>query len=626
MSLLDRIAIRNREALMTRTAVDRSHPGPGLFARARCAAACWTALLLLPAAAAAAAAVAAAEAADPPPNFVVILIDDAALMDLGAYGGDARTPHIDALAGQGARFTHYYTSPLCAPSRAMLLTGADSHRTGVATIPEVLPKNLRGQPGYTMALEPGVTTVSTRLRAAGYRTYMTGKWHLGHQPGQLPVDHGFDRSFILDASGADNWEQKSYMPYYRHADWFEDGDRATLPEDFYSSAFLVDRMIDYLESGDQERPFLAYVAFQAIHIPIQAPKEFVDRYDGVFDEGWEALRQARWQRAVTLGLVPADAALPEAPAGTRAWADLSDDERALYAKSMAVNAAMLEAMDHHVGRLIAHLQETGAYRNTIFIVASDNGPEPSHPASQRGMGAWMALNGYHRRLDDLGERGSYAFIGTEWAIAAATPGSLFKFYTSEGGIRAPLIVARPGNPAPARIDALAFVTDITPTLLDYAGLDPAPADGAVAIDGRSLRPVLEGRQPAVYGPEDTIGIEVSGNAALFRGDYKLVRNLPPWGDGQWRLFQFRLDPGETADLSERQPELFAEMLAAYDDYARNVGVLPLPDGYHIEKQLGANSISRQLGLYHWELAGVGLTLLALLWLGVLSRSRRRRTH
>jgi arylsulfatase A-like enzyme len=610
------IGIRNPRGDMTCTAVDACY---------RCArrfAATVACLALLPWATAAA----GAEPADPaPPNFVVILIDDAALMDLGAYGGEARTPHIDDLASRGARFTHYYTSPLCAPSRAMLLTGADSHRTGLATIPEILPRDQRGQPGYSMALEPGVTTVATRLRAAGYRTYMTGKWHLGHGPGQLPVDHGFDRSFILDASGADNWEQKSYMPYYRRADWFEDGARATLPADFYSSAFLVDRMIDYLAGGDPAQPFLAYLAFQAIHIPIQAPKEFVDRYDGVFAEGWEALRQARWQRAVALGLVPPDAALPELSAGTRAWGELTEEEQALYAKSMAVNAAMLEAMDHHVGRLIAHLQATGAYRNTVFIVTSDNGPEPSHPTSQRGMQTWMALNGYHRRLEDLGERGSYAFIGTEWAIAAATPGSLFKFYTGEGGIRAPLIVARPGSPTPTRVDALAFVTDITPTLLDYAGLDPTPADSQVPIDGRSLRPLLEGRQATVYGPEDSIGIEVAGNAALFRGDYKLVRNLPPWGDGRWRLFRFRDDPGETDDLAERDPERLAEMLAAYDAYATSVGVLPVPPNFDMQKQLSANSTVRQLGLYQWELAGAGLTLLGLLWLAAVGRARRRRT-
>ena len=175
------------------------------------------------------------------PNVVLLLVDDAALMDFGAYGGEARTPNIDALAARGALFTNYHTSPLCSPSRAMILTGVDNHRTGVATIEEVLPPEQHNKPGYSLHLEPGVVTIAARLKQAGYRTYMTGKRHLGHGAGDLPDGHGFDRSFALDASGADNWEQKPYMPYYQYAPWFEDGKPADLPKDFYSSQFIVDR-------------------------------------------------------------------------------------------------------------------------------------------------------------------------------------------------------------------------------------------------------------------------------------------------------------------------------------------------------------------------------------------------
>ncbi|MEM1147450.1 MAG: sulfatase-like hydrolase/transferase, partial [Pseudomonadota bacterium] len=194
-----------------------------------------------------------------PPNVVIILIDDAALMDLGAYGGEARTPHIDALAATGAMFTQYRTSPLCSPTRAMLLTGIDNHRTGVATIPEVLPKEHKGQPGYSMALEPGVLTLADRLRTMGYRTLMSGKWHLGETADEMPNQHGFDRSFALAASGADNWQDKSYMPYYADAPWWEDGEEVALPEDFYSSEFIVDKMIEYLGETDASKPFFAYL-------------------------------------------------------------------------------------------------------------------------------------------------------------------------------------------------------------------------------------------------------------------------------------------------------------------------------------------------------------------------------
>ena len=246
------------------------------------------------------------------PNIVVVLVDDAGLMDFGSYGGEARTPTIDALAADGVRFSNYHTSPLCAPSRAMLLTGLDNHLTGVATIPEMLLPNQADQPGYAMRLAPGVETVATRLQRAGYRTFMTGKWHLGSGPGDLPADHGFDRSFALDASGADNWEQKSYMPYYDHAPWFEDRAPATLPEDFYSSEFLVDRMIHYLEASDAGSD-AAFLRLSGVpghsHIPIQAPREFTDRYDGVYDAGLGcASEPSAGRKRSALGLIPCECA------------------------------------------------------------------------------------------------------------------------------------------------------------------------------------------------------------------------------------------------------------------------------------------------------------------------------
>lgn len=554
------------------------------------------------------------------PNFVLIVIDDAGFTDLGAYGGEARTPNIDALAARGAMFTRYYTSPLCAPSRAMLLTGIDAHRTGVATIPEVLPPEHVGHPGYTMRLEPGVTTVASRLRDGGYRTYATGKWHLGHGEGDLPDSHGFDRSLVLDASGADNWEPRPYMPYYETAPWFEDGEPADMPREFYSSELIVDRMIEYLEADRaRSEPFFAYVAFQAVHIPVQAPREYARGYDGVYDGGWEALRERRWRRAQELGLIPPDAPQAELHPSLRNWEDLPPQERALYAQSMAVHAGMLEAMDHHIGRLIRYLEQRGQAENTVFIVTSDNGPEPSNPLAERGFDLWMARQGYTRRLEDLGERRSYVFIGPEFASATAAPGALFKFYTTEGGVHAPLIVAGPGV-RQGRIEARAFVTDIAPTLMERAGV-AARADERVPISGRSMLAVLAGEAEAVRGPDDAIGIEVSGNSALYRGDYKLVRNLPRYGDGEWRLYNIVADPGETHDLSGEQPELFASMRAAYDDYARANGVLEMPLGYDVQRQVARNAMAKQLERYWWVLAIAAALLIAVVWLVVATLRR-----
>ena len=545
-----------------------------------------------------------------PPNFVVLLADDLALMDLGIYGGEARTPNIDALARRGRMFTRYYTSPLCSPSRAMLLTGLDNHRTGVSTIPEVIPNEHIGKKGYSLRFEPGVTTISARLRERGYRTYMTGKWHLGHAAGDLPNSHGFDRSFVLDASGADNWEQKSYMPYYADAPWFEDGKPARLPEDFYSSRFLVDKMIDYIGQGEAQQPFFAYIGFQAIHIPVQAPPEFTRNYKDTYRQGWAAMREARWKRAQANGLIPEGAPLADPPPGLRRWESLSREEQALFARNMAINAGMIEAMDHHVGRLVEHLKRTGQYDNTVFVFTSDNGPEPSNPlATSRTMQWWLDNNGYSVSADNWGGKGTYAFIGPEFANAAASPGAMFKFYSAEGGLHVPMIMAGPGIAPAAPSAAMTTVSDIAPTLLALAG---GPVD-AKAFDGRSLVPLLTGASDSVRSPEVATGFEVSGNAALFKGSYKLVRNLKPYGDGIWRLYDIATDPGETRDLSKAEPAKFREMMDEYRAYAKRNGVLEMPEGYDSTVQIGRNTIRKMAARYWWVLMGAGLFGLAVFY-------------
>ncbi|RAN40304.1 arylsulfatase [Hyphomonas sp. GM-8P] len=534
-----------------------------------------------------------AQLEDTRPNIVLILVDDAALMDFGIYGGEARTPNIDALAARGAMFRRHYSSPLCSPSRAMLLTGMDNHMTGIATIPEVLPKEHVGQPGYTMHLEPGVLTLADRLKTAGYRTLMSGKWHLGSGAGDLPNAHGFDRSLALDASGADNWSPKPYMPYYQKAPWYEDGAPAELPDSFYSSTMIVDHMIDYLDEGDQDQPFFAYVAFQAIHIPVQAPPQLTAGYDGIYDQGWNALRIARWQKAKEIGLIPESAPLADMPEEMRAWNDLSPDEQALYAARMQVNAAMMEAMDIEIGRLMEHLEQTGQYENTVFVVTSDNGPEPSRGDEDIRLSIWMKMHGYHIGIDGIGEQGSWGFIGPEWAIAAASPNNMFKFLGSEGGLRVPLVMAGPGVPEGETVDARTVVTDIAPTLLKYARIE-APDN---MMTGRSLGPILSGAQATVYQPDDVIGMEVSGNSAILKGRWKITRNQKPHGDGQWRLYDIEQDPGETKDLSEDEPDVFADMLDEYQAYSKRVGVLEVPEGYSSLREITRNTMARQFKAY-----------------------------
>jgi len=570
----------------------------------------------------------AAQAEEARPNIVLILIDDVGFSDLGAYGSEIATPNIDALAARGALFSNFHASPICAPSRAMLLTGVDSHLAGVGNLPESLPLEHRGEPGYLGHLADDVVTVASRLQAAGYRTTMAGKWHLGHEePQMLPPAHGFDRSFALDASGADNWEKRPYLPIYDDAPWFENGEPADLPEDFYSSKFIVDKTIEYLdENKTSERPFFSYLAFQANHIPVQAPRAFVDKYVGVYDKGWHALRQSRFEGVVDRGLVPGDAALGPMPEGLKDWDALTAEEKEIRAMSMAVHAGMLEAMDHHVGRFVEHLKQTGDYDNTIFFVLSDNGPEPNDPLATPGFAQWLWWVGYSRDLDRLGEKGTFAFIGPEFASADAAPGSFFKLYAGEGGVRVPFIVAGEGVSAATR-HGFSFITDIAPTILDLAGISAGgefKGEPVKEMTGRSLLPVLRGDAASPYSDEDAIGMEAAGNVALFRDGYKLMRNLPPYGDTEWYLYNLAEDPGETKDLKDAEPERFALMMREYESYAASVGALEVPAGYQQMKQLTVNRLHDMRGqLVAAALVAAGI-LGGLVWLTLLGIRRLRR--
>ncbi len=554
-----------------------------------------------------------------PPNIVLILADDVALMDFGIYGGEASTPNIDQLAKKGSMFTNHHASPMCAPSRAMLLTGYDSHLTGVPNLPLFLPPEYVKKPGYEGVINEKIKTVATRLKQNGYRTYMTGKWHLGHTPKTLPSKRGFDRTFILDASGADNWEHKAYLPTQSKPPWFEDGKAIDLPDDFYSSRNLVDKMIGFMDDGaDNNSPFFSFLSFQAVHLPVQAPKEFVKKYKGVYNGGWEELRAKRFTKAKELGLVPDTAQLNGFLPVLNKWADLSEAEKARKAQDMAVNAAMLEAMDFHIGRYIQYLKEKGLFENTIFIITSDNGPEASDPSLLTGMSTWMKYAGYHRDTARLGEKGYFGYIGPEFGSAAASPSSFFKFYAGEGGLRTPLIISGATIPTTTQ-KAFSFITDITPTILNAAGINQKQNTKDLPLTGRSLYPLMNNQTDRVYQADEPIGMEAAGQAALFLGDLKLVRNGKPYGDGVWRVYNMKVDPGETNDLSKAQPDVFQSLLGHYDAYKTKFGVLDMPEGYEVVKEIEQKFIQKlKKNVLPWL---IGIVILII---GLRIRRRRRK--
>ena len=518
------------------------------------------------------------DSAERKPNIVLILVDDSGLMDFGAFGGEARTPNIDRLAQQGFMFTNMHASPVCAPSRAMLITGTDSHLAGVANLPEMLPDEYQTKPGYGGELNDRVQTIATRLKEVNYNTYATGKWHLGHNEHTLPTQRGFDRSFILGGSGASNYDNRGYLPQKSVAHWYADGEEVELPEDFYSSKTYIDKTLLFHEQEkNKDNPFFAYIAFQAIHTPVQAPREFVKHYIQIYKQGWDNMRQNRFEKAKQMGLIPEDAQLNEKDIPvTEKWDALSVKEKMLYATSMAVTAGMLEAMDYHIGRYIEYLSKKGLLENTVFIVTSDNGPD----GGDYKVGIpWALKNGYHRDFENKGGKGFFGYIGTGFANAVSSPLSFFKYYTGEGGLRVPLIISGKNIPKNASSNEFSFFTDIAPTIYDMAGISTSANEGYAPVTGKSLFPHINDPSLAIYEENEGVGIEAAGSSAYFMNGYKIVKNNIPDGDNQWHLYHIERDPGEVNDIANQEPELFRKMLAAYAGYEREVGVLKMPKGY-----------------------------------------------
>ena len=520
---------------------------------------------------------------------------------------DTATPNIDELdeLGQaGVMLSRYYTHPQCGPTRASLLTGQDNHVVGAGSLTEVLTDEMRALPAYSMRWQEDQKTIASRLKAAGYQTFVTGKWGIGDIGANLPHRFGFDRSWVLDSTGSSNYRAKSYLPLYKEVKWFEDGERVSLPEDFYSSRNIVDKMLEYVDEADPDRPFFGYLAFQAIHIPVQVPPEYIDKYDGVFDRGWDVMREERLQKAIELGLVPEGTRLSDAKRTRIAsWDELSDEEKAYWSRVMQVNAGMMEAADFHLGRLLDHLQTKGQLDNTIVVVTSDNGPEyntlgkTSPPASLAVERAWMAIEGWDVTYENLGQPGSMGAIGQEWASVSAAPFHLFKFNASEGGLRVPMVVSGPGIETLGFVGGRSQVADIAPTLLDAAGVAFTPDE----FYGRSLMPMLTGQADEVYGEKDSFAFEVSGTAALYRGNWKITKTPEPFGDGEWHLYDITTDPGETTDVAAQHPVVFQEMLNEYQSYANEVGVFEMAAGDSARKQLTINGIKKFSANYWYVL-------------------------
>jgi arylsulfatase A-like enzyme len=521
-------------------------------------------------------------AADKKPNILLVMADDMGFTDLGCFGSEIDTPHLDQLAKQGLTFTDFHVSVACSPTRSMLMSGNDNHVAGLGKMGELLADNHKGQPGYEGHLNDRVVTLAEVLRANGYHTYMAGKWHLGHSKGSLPFDRGFERSFSMLVGGASHYQDMlGIHPRDDPASYSLNGKHIhELPADHYSSKSFADHLMDSIrENRSDGKPFLAYLAFQAVHDPVQVPEPWLSKYRGKYDDGYEVLKKRRWESAKKLGIVPLGAELAEPNPLIKPWKSLSDEERAMEARGMEVYAGMLDAMDYHYGRVIDFLKDIGEYENTIIIFLSDNGANPWYSSDYPGAAEPEFANQFDNSLENIGRpRSNYAY-GIGFANGSGGPLDKFKMTVGEGGIRTPFLISGPGIKGGRVIRSFAYVTDVMPTLLALSGAEyPTEFKGRKVgpMRGRSMVDLLAGSKDVTYGPEEFVGGEMQGGKWMRQGDLKAVLVPKPYGSGTWRLHDVVKDPGEAHDLSKEMPDKLKALIAAWDEYAKEVGVI-LPE-------------------------------------------------
>ncbi len=506
------------------------------------------------------------------PNILLVVADDLGYQDLSVFGGEIATPNIDSLFNAGVMLTQFYTSVSCQPTRAMLLSGTDHHLAGVGAQGRVV----EGSASYQNRLTENVASIAERMAALDYHTSMIGKWHLGMEAGQTPADRGFERSFVVLEAGAFHFDLIGYGA--RDGVHYEsDGEPVTsLPEDFYTTVAYTDHMLGFIEEASAaNRPFFGYMAYTSPHWPIQALDADMAKVRGRYSEGYDVIRARRFERMKALGLIPADAAAPQLAAGITPWNQLSAERQAEEIAVMEAYAAMVERLDAEIGRIKSRLEALGELDNTLIMFMSDNGAEGT---AEDGPFLAQYRAQFNNSVENTGKRDSYRMIGPGWGDAGAAFDFLSKGSMAQGGIHAPAVVSAPGlGLAPGRSDALVAALDIAPTFVELAGgINATTIDGrsVLPMTGRSLAALLRGEISAVRGDNETLAFELGGQRAVFRGKWKALWIQPPNGTGNWQLFNLANDPGETTDLAAANADLMAELTAAYDRHAADVGVIP----------------------------------------------------
>ncbi len=513
------------------------------------------------------------------PNFLLVMADDMGWTDVGSFGSEIDTPNLDALAQSGVKFSNFYTSVSCSPTRSMLLSGTDNHLAGLGNMGELLTPTQRGKPGYEGYLNNRVVSLAEVLRAGGYHTYMAGKWHLGHDPEHFPYARGFERSFSMLNGGASYWSDMTGLVEAEEFVKYVEDDKVLdkLPGEFYATRSFADSLIESIrENRGDGKPFFAYLAFTAPHDPMHVPEPWLSKYRGRYDDGYEVLKAKRAAAAKQKGLIPDSAAMPERYHMVEAWDSLTKEQQALEARGMEVYAGMVNNMDYHFGRVVKFLKDIGEYDNTIVIFLSDNGPNPWYSEDYPGNkgSEWFAQ--FDNSIDNLGHPMSHFAYGMGWGSASAGPLDLFKMTVAEGGIRSPMLIAGPGVKGGLQVGAFAYVWDIMPTILEFAGI-PHPekyrGQQVESMRGKSLQGVLTGSTKLVYNADDFICGEMQDGKWVRQGDLKAVSVAPPYGLDKWQLYDIAIDPGESNNLAQKQPDKLQQLIAAWERYADEVGVV-----------------------------------------------------
>lgn len=509
-------------------------------------------------------------------NILLLVADDLGYSDLGCYGGDIETPNIDQLAHSGIRFSRFHTSPLCAPTRAMLLSGNDNHIAGMGR--QSLKTN---EFGYEGKLSDRVVTIPQVLQSAGYHTYMAGKWHLGRDSLSNPANKGFEHSFINVRGAGNHYNDQGMFEETPTSLYTEDGKAVKWVDGNYSTDFYTDKLIQYIAGNkDDNQPFFAFAAFTSPHWPLQVDEKYWKKYEGRYDNGYEKLKEQRLESLKKAGMIPSNAVLPPNHSRVIPWDSLSPSEKKKEARKMELYAGMVDNLDYNIGRIINFLKEIGEYENTLIVFMSDNGAAAEDFYDDEEYGPFIRTH-FNDDYENMGKPDSFISYGPQWAEAGSSPFRYFKGLTTEGGMVAPMIVTGPGIKKKNEIeDVFVTVMDLAPTFYEVAQTTYPQTynnNEVYPIKGNSIIPFVSGETKKVHNSDYVFGLEHANRAMLRKGNWKITSIERPFKLENFKLYNLGNDLAEMNDLKDLEAEKYQEMMEEWSKFSQEIKMqVPTP--------------------------------------------------